>query len=203
MTDAQSDDAVAPLVTAIWRHDLAAVEELIDQGADPDVKDAGTPALCWAVAAKEPEMVRILLKAGADPNAGAITALMRAASDGCEEIVSMLLLEGAMVNAQDPDGMTALMRAAKWGHQSTVRRLIAHGARVDARDKRGYTALKWATTIGDFPDIATLLLDEGAGVNARGAVGTPLTSAAFLGSKKTAQVLLARGADPDLPSEVD
>ena len=54
--------------------------------------------------------------------------LMRAAWNGHESVVRLLVELGAQVDAVDSDGRTALMRAADEGHESTVHALVELGA---------------------------------------------------------------------------
>ncbi len=66
---AAGDDPVAVIASAIRNHDAAAIERGL-AGVDPDSVDAdGETLLNKAVLFGTPEIVEILLKAGADPNA--------------------------------------------------------------------------------------------------------------------------------------
>ena len=59
-----------PLICAAHRGQLAAAQLLIEAGSELNAHDErriGNPALRWAVEAKNEAMVRLLLKAGADP----------------------------------------------------------------------------------------------------------------------------------------
>lgn len=91
----------------------AAVPLLIKARADVNAKDgSGNPALVSAL--KDPEMVRLLIGAGADVNvrgSGERTIFIRAAGEGSPEVVRLLLEAGADRNAKDKDGATALMTA--------------------------------------------------------------------------------------------
>jgi ankyrin repeat protein len=64
------DDPVYVLQSAIGLSDVAAVRRLLKEGADlehPD--DDGCTPLFYAVLVGEPSVLRVLLEAGADPNA--------------------------------------------------------------------------------------------------------------------------------------
>ncbi len=108
------------------------------------------------------------------------TPLMVAASNGCADVVRVLISAGANVNARladripITDGTTALMMAT--AHPEVVRLLLANGADVNAKTKTGDTALSEAAGDGQ-PETVRLLLAAGADVNARGATGTPLAEA--------------------------
>src|SRR5436190_1336429 len=79
----------------------------------------GQNALMWAAAEASPEIIRALVKAGADIEAkskGGATALMLAGRHGKTENVSALLKAGAKVDDARPDGRDALFLAANYGH---------------------------------------------------------------------------------------
>jgi ankyrin repeat protein len=122
-----------------------------------------------------------------------------------------LVSAGAKV---DGGNRRALRDAAANAQVSALRWLIAHGARVDGPfEADGETALHAASgatisTEADddaIIDAVNLLLDAGADPNAlrgpgNGFLSTPLLIAANSGRERVAQILIARGAKPDLPS---
>jgi len=84
------------------------------------------------------------------------TALHKAANSGCEEVVKLLLANGAEVNAKSNKGHTPLHRVAARGHKKIAELLLAKGAKVDAKDKWGRTPLDVAAS-EDHKDIVELL----------------------------------------------
>ena len=88
------------------------------------------------------EILKMLLTAGADPNAAkdkaGKTALMEAVySDFAEPSRIQLLLEhGADINAKSKSGDTALREARKKGETKIVQMLIAAGGQEDLADKK-------------------------------------------------------------------
>lgn len=68
-----------------------------------------------------------------------ITALHNACCGGHEDIVEMLVLAGANVNAVDADGWTPLHLAACFGTSQSVAFLIEHGANLSAVNSDGAT----------------------------------------------------------------
>jgi ankyrin repeat protein len=130
------------------------------------------------------------------------------------ELVRTMLKAGANVNAAPCDswGRTALMRAVEKRRYDIVEELLRAGAQVDIYGHRIYgdglsgysdlTELQLAASIGEYY-ITELLLDAGADVNkpAFGNYGsTALQGAAKGGHRKLLQLLLATGANPNVSS---
>ena len=88
--------------------------------------------------------VAVLLRAGADPDAGngEATPLMLAAEAGSAAAADLLLTAGAAPAAVSRFGETALKNAAAGGHADVVRRLVSAGLVVDNADAA--VALRWA-----------------------------------------------------------
>ncbi len=131
--------------------------------------DGSTP-LMWATYNADHEMVRALLKRGAQANVTnryGDSALAEAVKLGDVELVHMLLEAGAGADSPNQDGETALMLASSIGSLPIAQMLIARGATVNAVETfRGQTALMWAAA-QSHPDIVELLLKHGADVAIR------------------------------------
>jgi ankyrin repeat protein len=133
-------------------------------------------------------IARMLLAAGADPNElGDFWMPDRAAF----RALTMLLDAGA--NLKSPAAGEFLLRNA--GSPVLVDRLIAEGVDVNFVDARGATALKNASMIG-VAECVNRLLQAGAQVNA----GRE-TALMHARDAKTAQILLAAGANPQAIDE--
>jgi uncharacterized protein len=154
---------------------VPAARLLIRHGAHVDAieKVRGQTALHWAAAASQPQMVRLLLRAHADPNArskldrdqrqvssepriqwrppGGITPLLYAARQGCLGCVKNLLAGGADVNLPDPDGITPLLIATENFHFDVAVYLLAHGANANQWDWWGRTPLYAAVDLHTLP----------------------------------------------------
>ncbi len=85
------------------------------------------------------------------------TTLMTAAVRGDPEVVRLLLAAGAKVDPVDRWGMTALHHAARGGNTATVAALIAAGADLDRRDRSGEAPLDEARANGADEAVALLL----------------------------------------------
>ena len=90
--------------------------------------------------------------------------LIKASTRGNENVVEILLKNGADVNASSPTKETALMYAAMRGKLTCVEILLKNGADVNAKDIHGNTALIYASryTHPNHEKIVELLLKNGA-----------------------------------------
>ncbi len=102
---------VSLLSSAISKRNVDIVRQLLEAGASVTRKDQfGGTALGLAASHEEPEAVRLLLAAGADPNESPPpfhrTPLHIAAEHGQFEAILLLLVAGADPNLRDKDGHT-------------------------------------------------------------------------------------------------
>ncbi len=136
------------LWTAVDKGEKKTVELLLNRGADVD---AATNALAHAAMMENPGIVRLLLDAGADPNAksrrGNTPVHMWTQRSADPEIAALLLDRGADVEARNGDGETPLHRAAGESFLSTadmIALLLDRGADVDATNNNGETPCQLA-----------------------------------------------------------
>jgi ankyrin repeat protein len=125
-----SPDGYPPLGLAAFFGHEKAVRLLLDRGADVNAA-ARNPQrvapLHAAVAGPTPDIVEILLEAGADPNArqeSDYTALHEAASRGLDRIVRVLITHGASKTAVNTTGQTPYDLAIQKGHHAMAESLL-------------------------------------------------------------------------------
>jgi ankyrin repeat protein len=198
---AQGSDKRAALFEAIEAGDQQAVLKILSNRRHVNLNHRevsdGETFLIEAIRADQPEIVRILLRHGADPNLREIT--------GVDDHDARLLGNTPLAAALEADSIEMVRLLIQHGvslrlnpsalHSSTsiemTRFLLSHGALVDGRDENGETYLQTAVD-DDNLDIVRLLLDRGANVNIPDDDGaTPLFRCE---SVEIARLLIERGA---------
>ena len=134
----------------------------------------------------EAELVAVLIRSGADPDAREAeghTPLYRAST---EDVARMLLAAGATVDiTSGPTRGTALHQASRRGYIAVVQALLEHGATMDARDVKGQTPLRRAVNCRQL-EIVRLLVRHGADPNKADRRGVTPLDAARTGQMKQA-----------------
>lgn len=182
---------------AAYSGDVYTVKRLLADGANPNMRVHGYPAIYYPVLNSDNTVCFALLDAGADPNIeypGGLFPLYAAAEVGNIELVKKLLSCGAEIDKLTPKGCTALRNAVEEGHYPTAEFLIVKGANVNSVNKAGYTILDAAEREGQYR-IAQLLKRYGAVGNLSG----------LPGMEELAQLLNQNGDEapafiPDYPS---
>lgn len=174
------------LLQARWTQALAWLKE-----ARPDLNrrdESGVTPLTLAVRAGQMELVREMLRQGADIDqvgAGGMTPLGAAAYAGHDVIAKDLLRRGADVDARGATGQTPLHLACAAGHASTVSLLLQNGADWQLPNKSGRYALEEAAYFGRI-GVMQLIIKAGASPLQRDEHGLNAVHAAALGEQPAA-----------------
>jgi len=157
------------IVVAIYEnpHPAEIVEELLRLGVKCDEPDEeGYAPLLHAL--DSPEVLRILIDHGADPDTAdpnGYSALMLACESENNASAMALIELGSSVKAISVDVETALHLALEChvtDNSDVVRALIAAGADVDARDREGFTPLRLALANCAPQSVIDVLTSAGA-----------------------------------------
>jgi ankyrin repeat protein len=211
LTDPDGATAIA-LAIINGHYDTAAM--LAENGADPNLADSTGMAALYAASdmrtlgeiyGRPPrtsssqvsalDLIQILLRHGADPNAALKSpTLYRAHTPG----------DGAL-----GEGTTPFLRAAKNGDVATMRALLENGADASHTQKNGTTALMLASGVGrgqgvfakdyatesELLDAVRFLVEQGASVNAMNDSGQTALHIAAQASDGIVDYLAAHGAN--------
>lgn len=181
-------------IAAVTAGDIAKVKQMLAgnpklvRAADKD----GASAILKAVYYRKKEVLDFLLATGTELDIFEASALGKTA-----RVQELLGKDSSLANRIAPDGFHPLGLAAFFSHHDTVELLLNAGANVNvpAQNNLRVTALHSAAAAGRF-DIAQLLIDRGADVNASHQDQyTALHAAAATGQVELAKLLLDRGAD--------
>ena len=219
----------SPLMWAAAQKQPAMIKLLVSRGADVDARGAVRNWERKVIREPRPK----------DMNQGGFTPLLYAAREGCIECAKELVAGGADLDLPDPHRVTPLVMALMNLHFDFAEYLIEAGADVNKWDLYGRSPLYMAADTSTLPvmgngsmvvlpstdklkalDVARVLLDKGANVNAqlkrrppyrnvpqdRGGDSilsqgaTALLRAARAGDTPMVDLLLEHGALVDLPS---
>lgn len=196
-----SDVGETELVAAIQAGDLSSVQRLLTDNPLLAAARLGgvaggrTPlhvAADWpGYFPNAPQVVRLLILAGADPNARGPgqarteTPLHWAASSDDVEVAAALIDGGADIEAPDGTIGTPLDNAIGYGCWHVARLLVQRGAKVDQ--------LWHASALGMLDRLEQLLNDLSG--SQRDLVSQAFWHACAAGQRRAAELLLSRGAD--------
>ena len=212
----QGGHAATPLIGAILGNHVAVVKLLLTAKAEVNFEcqtiALGRQGTQWvsplhlAVEVNSPEIIRLLLDHGANPNAqvsasGGIAAgttpLLVAVLRGKQEIAQLLLAHKADPSLPDGEGKTPLHRAVLEDRKDLVELLLANHAEVNRQDQSGKTPLGYAVGLPET-GIAAALLDAKANPNLKDNRGQTPLFYATQGREEMVELLLAKGASPNI-----
>lgn len=179
-----SPDAMGPYGTlfenACGHASIEVVKAFLDAGASIDRRAGERKDFALAAAAEEkrPDVVKLLLERGADPNL-------------VDDNHMGAIHHASHVFHEDPKSQFPLT-------VEIVRSLLDHGAEIDRQDGNARTALHWAVEDGNLP-LVELLVARKAHLDLEQWNGdTPLTAAVRHEKREIAALLRAAGARTDV-----
>eukprot|EP00928_Gymnodinium_smaydae_P061842 TRINITY_DN4581_c0_g1_i1.p1 TRINITY_DN4581_c0_g1~~TRINITY_DN4581_c0_g1_i1.p1 ORF type:complete len:187 (+),score=32.21 TRINITY_DN4581_c0_g1_i1:50-610(+) len=149
---------------------LARITELLQDGADPNIRRGGE----WTLL---------------------IGAVKRFEEPGRLPLVLLLLEKNANIEGQDREGWSALSHAAYSGKLDLVKLLVEKGANKEHQNEAGDTPLSMAAE-ADNTEIVQFLVDERVNLNTKNKRGnTPLDTAREFMCTSSAKILADAGAE--------
>lgn len=196
------------LLFYVRNNNLKETENLLRSGIsadlpDPSPESRGETALMKAVINKDLNMIRLLLKYGANINSvdeRGESAVLLAAYLNQFEVVRYLQGAGADINLASKAGITPIMTAADHGNLALVKYLLSKGASLLDKTSNGFTLLMAAAKYQ--PEVTEFLIQKGLDVNAQTSYGgTALMVAAKTGNIESLKTLLNHGAKVHLTNK--
>lgn len=201
----KNDHDETPLYLVIEKtDDLELVQDLLERGANPNLRTRGVSPLALAVSEEKVKIVANLVRHGADPslaNENGELPLTIAVNLGNPVLAGILLHKSHRpetdVNWANASGENLLSLAVMQNNEPLARVLIDAGGNVHSVNYLENTPLNLAAEKG-YAKMAELLVSIGADVNHANIMGTtPITAAATNGHTTLANWLAEQGADPN------
>ncbi|GAB1599638.1 ankyrin repeat and SOCS box protein 8-like [Argonauta hians] len=189
------------LVGAIESGNLSQVQKLVNNGVNIDciILLVKTP-LIHAMEQGQENIASYLISCGANTNKAERNAWFRhplhtAVFKNMYDIVLKLLVHGAVIEAQDGNGMTPLTYSAIYGNSEITKLLISYGANLNHEDFVNRIALHFAAE-RNFLDIADTLITLRSDIDHQDKYGwSPLFGAVMYNHIEMVQLLLSRRAN--------
>ncbi|KAK2723984.1 hypothetical protein QYM36_002353 [Artemia franciscana] len=176
---------------AVWEGKADLCNLLIKSGAELDATNFhGETPLGTAIKTSNLDLVKLLLKLGANPNCG--ECLHLAVEKGRTDLCELLIDFGAKLDATNVYGETPLEPAIRTSNLDLVKLLLKRGANPNCRE-----CLHHAVWEGKA-DVCKLLIQSGAELDATNVYGeTPLGTAIRTSNLDLVKLLLKHGANPN------
>ena len=191
------------LKEAIAEGSMEKVQEMLAKTYDVNCRDekAGSTPLLTAALYKHESLIIYLLEHEAHPGAkdrDGDTTLHRLSktveglpppSPPTKVLIDVLFQHKPPLDTRNNELKTPLMLAALRGYIELVKQLIHHGADILARDSDGVMPLHFAASGGCSPEVVTLLIKEGAPVDATSTTLSRLTPLHYAASSPNTTVI--------------
>ena len=180
------------------------LQDIISHGVYVDSQNIhGETALWLACLYRQQDCVKVLLKAGSNPNITSnerYTSLHAAVNGGYSRtIISKIIDHGADVNVTNKKNVTPLMIACHKRITYAINILLNAGADPNISDAKGNTCIQNAVGKGCSKDALETIVNHRADVNAVNKKhATALMIACASSNKDAINVLLDAGADPNI-----
>lgn len=194
----------SPLHDAVQHNDAEALRAALHHHTDLEVRFEDRTPLALAAGSAAPEILELLLDAGADVNAlgpGNTTPLMRAAYYGNALAVSLLLNHHADLRMEADSGYAAFDYALESGQEGIMQTLIQSYLSISTNTAEKHSLkLISAVIADDISRVNQLLGDNHA--NHHNLTGyAPLPLAVRLRRSSIVELLLSRGANPNIGND--
>jgi ankyrin repeat protein len=185
------------LVIAIRKAQDSVVELLLAWGADPNGTTSRCSAIAEAISEGNVAIVEAMIRGGATlagkTDEGGRPALMIAVENGNIDLVKILLLAGAEINARNWDDRRPVTEAVAQGRMDLTEILLAHGADANTTTENG--TLLTDAVVSDDEQLVKALLERRADANATDRNGrTPLGLAKAAAASGIVDLLVRAGA---------
>lgn len=202
----QNRKGFTPLMVGMLlpRFPEALAKKLLRQGKAVNIyNESGETALYYALRSRQPDMVRLLLEHGANPNqklfndSRPVHVAARSSRESGLKKIKYLAKAGADLDYENGAGRTPLDVAQNYDNKKIASYLIERTrGRKSESESEQFRALHEAAEIGDL-DLVKELVKNGKALNRRNEKGaTPLIVAAENLNEKVVSYLLEAGADP-------
>ncbi|KAL0257602.1 hypothetical protein SLS55_008416 [Diplodia seriata] len=206
--ECENNSGLTALQVAVACNRLEVVRILLDHGAQSERLDATTGLLPLHISTlnRAPDVARLLLKAGANPDGESVEGIpvIHFCLSNCDsaEMVQVLIDGGADVNLLVGTD-TPLSLAVANSREDSLKALLSAGAAMNAtRDPEDDESLLHIAAQEGSMGIAEILLDHGADINRRDrSLKTPIIDAILCGQRDMIQFFCSRGVDPSVIPE--
>ncbi|KAL3846985.1 hypothetical protein ACJMK2_017925 [Sinanodonta woodiana] len=187
---------------AVIAGQLDCLKFLLSLGISVDDIDSvfNTPLLCAASTKSSKskiELIEYLLEMKADINARNIwkrTPLLESIISFQDNVMQMLIKEGADTDIGDNDGLLPIHVCVSYRKPELLKILLEAGASVDGQDTKGRTALYFSALYG-YTEMLPLLFQYCCDVNLPSYFGTPLQTGIVKCNADIVKLLLENGAN--------